>query len=171
MPVTFPPFLSPITLSIDKRRQTNYNCCFANSFSNKYALNAHKRGIHESAYCRMCDICAKVLPSKALFIKHKLEHEGIFEPKAQCEECGRWLKNAFRLKLHMRTHNRPEVNKFVCNECGKTAPSRSALQSHVRYVHTVERQYQCTFCEKAFKKPITLKVSDFSIYIYFLEHS
>ncbi|XP_037902467.1 transcription factor grauzone-like isoform X3 [Hermetia illucens] len=141
-----------------EKNRTDFTCdeC-GKGYSNKHALKTHIRGIHENAYSRICDICAKVLPSKGLFIKHKLEHEGIVEPRVQCEECEKWLKNAYQLKLHMRKHTRPAVNQFACTECGKTAPTKNALRGHIRYVHKSGRQYKCTYCDKAFKRPLTLK--------------
>lgn len=37
-------------------------------------------------------------------------------------------------------------------------PSKTALGNHIRYVHS-ERSFKCTLCDKAFKKPVGLKVS------------
>lgn len=156
-------YLKQYQLNIHKKKHipkgaSQYKCdeC-GKGFNTNNALQTHRRYIHENKYAHMCHICAKVLRSRTLYLKHKLvEHEGYVEPKQQCKECGAWLKNAFRLKLHMKKHKERESD-FICNICGKSSPSSSALQSHVKYVHEAQRLHQCTFCDKAFKRPITLK--------------
>lgn len=77
-------------------------------------------------------------------------------PKLKCEICGALLKTENSVRAHMRLHNDTE---HTCNICGKVTPNRPALANHKRYMHS-ERTHKCTICDKAFKKPIGLRVSN-----------
>lgn len=105
-------------------------------------------------YGTMCDICAQVIRGRAAFQRHQLEHAGVTEPKVQCDICGSWHKNKHSLKKHVRRHNGTAA---TCDLCGKVSPNRSAMLSHQRYVHLTDRKHECSVCNKAFKKAITLR--------------
>lgn len=60
------------------------------SYPSKYALATHIRGVHESAFARVCDICARVCRSIQAFRNHMQEHAGIVPQKVQCNVCGAW---------------------------------------------------------------------------------
>lgn len=126
------------------------------SFVTKSVLANHIRGVHENAFAHMCHICAKTFKSKQVYDLH-LQHEHLDTepPKLQCSICGNWLKHEHSLRKHMARHGQTEE---VCKLCNKVAPNRHALGNHMRYVHS-ERSYKCTMCDKAFKKPIGLKVN------------
>jgi hypothetical protein len=70
------------------------------------------------------------------------------------------LKNVRVLQSHMIQH-KSEKDDNVCDICGKKAPNKGALQSHKRNIH-VDRTHKCSVCDKAFKRAINLRVSQFS---------
>lgn len=106
----------------------------------------------------MCEVCAKVFKSRAFFEKHQLEHLGKNLPRVQCSICKAWMKNEHTMRAHMRLHQ-DAGSIHECDICGKQGPSRNAVLKHKRFVHFSERKYKCTLCDKAFKRAITLKVS------------
>ncbi|XP_034654607.1 transcription factor grauzone isoform X1 [Drosophila subobscura] len=126
-------------------------------FPNDSLLSTHVKMVH-SNYGIMCDICAQVIRGRAAFKRHQLEHSGgASEPKVQCDICGSWHKNRHSLKKHVRRHKGSSEEVRTCKVCGKVSPNRSAMLSHQRYVHLADRKHECSVCNKAFKKAITLK--------------
>ncbi|EDW31805.1 GL10766 [Drosophila persimilis] len=125
-------------------------------FPNNSLLSTHVKMVH-SNYGTMCDICAQVIRGRAAFKRHQLEHSGVSEPKVQCDICGSWHKNRHSLKKHVRRHKGSSEEVRTCKVCGKVSPNRSAMLSHQRYVHLADRKHECSVCNKAFKKAITLK--------------
>ncbi|XP_017125909.1 transcription factor grauzone [Drosophila elegans] len=137
---------------IHKERNVVCNLC-ERRFPNQSLLSTHVKMAHGN-YGTMCDICAQVIRGRAAFQRHQLEHAGVTEPKVQCDICGSWHKNKHSLKKHVRRHNGTAA---TCDLCGKVSPNRSAMLSHQRYVHLSDRKHECSVCEKAFKKAITLR--------------
>lgn len=116
---------------------------------------AHIRNVHQSAFVQVCDVCARTFKNKYILEEHRKLH-AIEQPKLKCDMCGALLKTESSLRAHVRRHGDTE---HACKICGKIAPNRSALGNHMRYVHS-ERVHKCTLCEKAFKKPIGLRVGN-----------
>ncbi|XP_020801310.1 transcription factor grauzone [Drosophila serrata] len=137
---------------IHKERNVVCDIC-ERRFPNQSLLCTHVKMVHGN-YGTMCDICAQVIRGRAAFQRHQLEHAGVTEPKVQCDICGSWHKNKHSLKKHVRRHNGTAA---TCDLCGKVSPNRSAMLSHQRYVHLTDRKHECSVCQKAFKKAITLK--------------
>lgn len=121
----------------------------------KSVLFAHIRNVHQSAFVQVCDVCAKTFKNKYILEQHRKLHSVDDMPKLKCHICGALLKNEGSLRAHIRRHGDTET---ACKLCGKVAPNRSALGNHMRYVHS-ERIHKCTLCDKAFKKPVGLRVS------------
>jgi len=89
--------------------------------------------------------------------RHCLEHEGITEPKAQCDICGDWLANKYKLKRHMIKHNTAHL-EHKCPHCDKLSPNEIALKSHIKFTHDDSNKiHQCSICDKAFRRRIDLK--------------
>ncbi|XP_055918365.1 zinc finger protein 729-like [Eupeodes corollae] len=123
-------------------------------FPSNATLTKHVNQIHSTIYDKMCEICAKLIRGNANFDRHMEEHEGIVQPQVQCQECGSWLKDKNSLRKHMYKH---DGKTYTCDVCGKVSQTKSSLQSHMRYVHEASRTFQCTFCDKSFKKSVILK--------------
>lgn len=64
--------------------------------------------------------------------------------------------NKYKLKQHSITHNL-HVRPFNCNVCGMTFKMKNLLKRHTM-VHTGERPYPCTSCEKRFATQYDLRV-------------
>jgi len=124
-------------------------------------LTGHVRRVHFGSETTVCDICARIFKTRISFERHHAEiHLGIKPQKIQCQICGAWLKNKRCWQRHCQRHEDAQNGKteYVCELCGKKAPNRQALRSHVKYVHITQRNHQCTFCDKAFKRPKELRV-------------
>ena len=72
----------------------------------------------------------------------------------KCEICGKQLKFAAQLKIHMRIHNGEKP--YICKFCGESFRHKERLQRHVRE-HTGEKPYQCKTCGKVCATPATLR--------------
>ncbi|XP_011292155.1 transcription factor grauzone [Musca domestica] len=104
----------------------------------------------------MCDICAKVIFGPGAFKRHQLEHDGSQSHKVQCDMCGSWHRDKYALRKHKRRHLEPKT-PHVCDICQKVSPSREAMVSHKKYAHRSDRIFECEFCHKSFKRPISLR--------------
>ncbi|XP_061398225.1 transcription factor grauzone-like [Musca vetustissima] len=104
----------------------------------------------------MCDICAKVIFGPGAFKRHQLEHDSSQAHKVQCDMCGSWHRDKYALRKHKRRHLEPKT-PHVCDICQKVSPSREAMISHKKYAHRSERIFECEFCHKCFKRPISLR--------------
>lgn len=137
------------------KRYNSYNpFVYPNRFENIEDLNQHvlrhdKRG-------NVCDICAKVVRGNAAFEDHKLEHENLTADKLQCEECGSWHKNKNTLKIHKRRHTN-DTGPEACDICQKIYVNRGAMLRHRAFVHNTTAKFQCSACNKAFKKSLNLR--------------
>lgn len=104
----------------------------------------------------VCDICGKVLRKKVSYdVHYAMEHsaDGGESLRAQCPECGKWLKHYRRLAAHMLKHKAmPER----CPDCGKMTPNRSALHQHRRVMHR-EPAHQCTACGRKFRLLVDMR--------------
>ncbi|XP_073820753.1 transcription factor grauzone-like isoform X2 [Musca autumnalis] len=104
----------------------------------------------------MCDICAKVIFGPGQFKRHQLEHDSSQSHKVQCDLCGSWHRDKYALRKHKRRHLEPKT-PHVCDICQKVSPSREAMISHKKYAHRSDRIFECEFCHKSFKRPISLR--------------
>eukprot|EP00092_Neocalanus_flemingeri_P008419 GFUD01009075.1.p1 GENE.GFUD01009075.1~~GFUD01009075.1.p1 ORF type:complete len:523 (+),score=91.26 GFUD01009075.1:175-1569(+) len=117
-------------------------------FSNKYALETHKKNVHSNGQpAHDCIECGNKYKSKSglqihIFNSHSNQ---IF----QCELCQKILKTKESLDYHMKSHNTEE--QFSCNSCDKKFVTRTKLKMHIN-THTGELPYKCPnlTCRKAY---------------------
>ena len=100
-----------------------------------------------------CEICGRVLLSKAGYVNHVKSHSGsqnqaAYEniissrpPENICAVCNKVCKSVSGLKRHMAVHKKDIQQKslvttvktsFVCHVCYKTCKSTAGLKSHLR---------------------------------------
>ncbi len=104
------------------------------------------------------------------------------EPRAQCEECGKWFPSMARVKVHLLRHKKGKAfkcdkcpkefvtkgelqahsnvhekkNNYLCVDCGAWFSYYNSLKFHRRSVHTNERPFKCDYCDKGFTKSYAL---------------
>ena len=79
--------------------------------------------------------------------------------KLDCDICGLRLPDDSGLKLHKETQH-PVHGKedHKCPICPKISPTLRALKRHISTMHDRGCEYKCSLCEKAFRRPESLKV-------------
>ena len=125
-------------------------------FPSKFYLKSHVTFTHIKIPNKICHVCGKGVPSNR-YKKHLLEHDGVTDPKIECDICGAWLQRKY-MGTHKINHQEAEIT-HSCTMCGKISPNRRALYIHMRYTHAEKRNHKCTVCGKTFKRRLSLKVN------------
>ena len=118
-------------------------------------LKLHVKHVHNVD--RVCDQCGKTIHGLQALKRHLMEHAGIERPKFPCDICGLELKSPNGLKRHKAAFHNDGSTIYVCGVCGKVATSENALWNHKKLVHVEERKFKCNYCDKAFKRPKSLR--------------
>lgn len=131
---------------------------FRHSFVTEYSLKSHVRNVHERTPRDelVCHICAKVYHTSGGMKNHLQKHNGIEEPRLNCDICGNSLKNKKSLQKHMTMH-KDEGKSYPCPTCHKISPTRYALANHIKAVHNY-KTHKCHLCDKECKSVVALKV-------------
>lgn len=132
--------------------KSNFFLC---RYKTKKLLHNHIQTTHIRRNTKhICEICAKVTCSKQTLKEHLKTH---YESQPlKCNECEAWLKNQSTLIRHMQTHTDEQQ---TCDICFKVKPNRNALKNHKRTTHGAAK-HKCTFCDKSFRRLVSLKVSE-----------
>lgn len=157
-----------------KIKTSKCNIC-DETFASKYKLSQHKRKVHvQSGMCNVCGMlirndnlkrhvavhlagpaecneCGKVLKNFESLRTHKKIHKGDI---FTCEICGKIFKIKSDYSRHFRSHANPELRKKKCNVCGKSV---RGMKRHM-YSHTGDKPYGCKYCTKTFTSSNALKV-------------
>ena len=74
-----------------------------------------------------------------------------------CTICNKAFTTRFSLKTHMVIHT--DLKPFECpyEGCNKCFRTKSTLNTHINLIHTLEKDYICSSCGKAYSKPWLLK--------------
>ncbi|XP_065085392.1 transcription factor grauzone-like [Ochlerotatus camptorhynchus] len=141
--------------SIAEKRFYCVECDIAFRTNQSYRTHLHSK--HGAAAKYVCDICARGFRQRSDLLTHQLSHsaEGLEKLKIQCERCGKWMKNKKSIWTHRKICQ--STGPVACDICGKMAPNPEQLKSHKKFMHQDQRVHQCSYCEKAFKRPIDLK--------------
>ncbi|XP_016962024.1 zinc finger protein weckle [Drosophila biarmipes] len=94
------------------------------AFKNKARLRVHSQ-THGAPRFK-CDVCGKMLQTRANLNKHKYVHTE--ERRFRCEICGTGSKNSTALKIHLLSHT--GLRPYVCKYCGKAFASNTNCRSH-----------------------------------------
>ncbi|KAJ8925249.1 hypothetical protein NQ315_009077 [Exocentrus adspersus] len=109
-------------------------------------LEAHREKEHAASFT--CEECGQVLHSAKALLIHSRAHKSL-KPYV-CETCGRSYSQTSHLWQHMRFHQ--GIKPFACPHegCEARYTIRPDLKDHIRKVHTRERPFRCTVCDKCF---------------------
>lgn len=119
-----------------------------------HILVKHENKKIERPRIHMCEVCGKGFSAPSLLAQHALSHIDRQFTEVQCDICGKWVKNSNKLRAHKYTHDQ---NPQQCPHCDKIKSNKKTLRSHIALTHSTPK-YRCTFCEKAFARPKSLKV-------------
>ena len=138
------------------------------AFTTKSHMIRHER-IHLDQKPFKCNVCEKTYATKYQVTDHEKKHNKKISEKSEntglgetskkgtklhlptktykCDICGKFWKNADRLKIHLRFHTGEKP--FQCDVCGKSFVTRSHVKRH-KLIHSEVKPHQCTVCEKTF---------------------
>lgn len=63
-------------------------------------------------------------------------------------------KNVETLRTHMQRHK--DDRQHICNVCSKQCTTSSSLSAHIRYVHLKIKDFECSVCNKKFRRKLEL---------------
>lgn len=126
------------------------------NYKNEGLLRYHIRSQHNKKRPSkvICHICSAIMSAGRLKGHMRDKHSAESEERAQCKICGNWIKKV-RMHIHERIHMKGNA---TCKECGKDLKSYGSLYSHIKLVHSDERnRHKCHLCEKAFYRENKLR--------------
>ncbi|KAM8706448.1 hypothetical protein ACLKA7_010683 [Drosophila subpalustris] len=137
---------------VERKVDQNANCELCNkTLSSSSALKLHMEGMHKDFKRFICDHCGKQLKTITALSEHKLVHTD--DRPFVCAVCSTGFKNKARLRVHSKTHEKPN---YECNICGKKLQTRRTWNMH-KVVHSEDRKFKCDVCDALFKRSKTLK--------------
>jgi len=123
-------------------------------FSVTSNLNAHIRRMHNEGGIFLCMHCGNRYTTKASLNNHLVVHGDTMH---ECTQCNKKFIRLHSLKYHMEQIHCETKPCFLCPLCGKGFTKKSNLNYHI-LIHTGERRYACTHCDKKFTKPHDVKI-------------
>lgn len=76
-----------------------------------------------------CKICRKEFKGSAGLAQHLMSHADRELTQAQCDICGKWVKNRQNLYTHKLVHDQSPKK---CPHCDKVKLTVRALRGHIR---------------------------------------
>ncbi|BFF99348.1 zinc finger protein 624-like [Drosophila madeirensis] len=119
-------------------------------YRNKHALRVHKRNVHgigKNIKLHVCEFCGKVMKSAKDLNIHLYTHKDKMERQYACEEPG--CSRRFHKKPMLAEHvlRHKGIKNFKCPHCGLKKTTKNELKIHINY-HTKERTFPCPHCPK-----------------------
>ncbi|XP_014240595.1 zinc finger protein 311-like [Cimex lectularius] len=108
-------------------------------------LNSHMRARSKPGL--PCDICGRVLSTKATLKEHMFIHSG--EKPFECQLCGRKIRHRANFINHVQGHSLGQPH--ICMTCGMGFPRKAELNSHVSAEHPEDRPFHCIICGMRFR--------------------
>ncbi|KAF5277820.1 hypothetical protein FQA39_LY18429 [Lamprigera yunnana] len=122
-------------------------------FNSNAALSQHIITVHTAIKDHICEICGKRFSSQTAMRVHMKSHSD--ERMYPCKLCTYAGRTASAIYVHMSTHAN---DLCVCEFCSKTFKSTRNLNDHLRRVHSKEKKYQCSYCDKKFVDKYVLRI-------------
>lgn len=123
----------------------SFKCHFedcSKMFVNNLRLQHHLKYTHEGGDQVICEICSKTFKKRSSLEEHVKIHSRKPGDRYQCEICGHYIADIRVFQRHVKNHATETLNN-ACHYCGKKSPNLKALKGHIRYVHELERNFQC----------------------------
>ncbi len=168
----------------EKHKETNHqlslklDCLHCESkLTSRISLYEHTAKFHSESLFR-CKLCPEAYVRKRSleshsFKKHNVKLTTDRDTRLPCAECGRVFRSEPALTFHLAAHAAgnvlPKGNAYryprekgetprnhVCVVCGFRSVSKCKLDLHMA-LHTTERPFPCTQCDKKFKTEPSLK--------------
>ncbi|KAK0426591.1 hypothetical protein QR680_009788 [Steinernema hermaphroditum] len=156
---------SPDRNHID-RRFKRFMCTKCDKvFKTMEMARAHFRKVHgkplkQEKKIHKCDHCDKVYPAKTQLNEHiSIVHRN--ERNFVCDQCGSAFGRRGGLRRHVQMVHVGQLYSCpyeACDHPGYKCPK--ALAAHVRAVHTGDRPFKCTHCDRSFVRRNDLKVHE-----------
>ncbi|XP_059220625.1 zinc finger protein 492-like [Stomoxys calcitrans] len=124
-------------------------------YVSQHALNYHEKAVHQNVYVRVCEVCGQTLPDAFSYKQHMLRHN----PKpVKCEDCGLLVTSQITLKYHRDLkHPVGGSREYSCPICQRISPNMRAHKAHIKETHEAKQKFECTLCNKKFKRRDKLK--------------
>lgn len=97
-----------------------------------------------------CDLCSNTCSTKTAMDRHMRQlHSKGASSLFQCGVCSK----TFAKRLVLQTHEKIHMNQrptHECQYCGKILSSQTAVANHIKWIHTVNKEFECVSCLKLF---------------------
>ncbi|XP_013414287.1 zinc finger protein 91 [Lingula anatina] len=129
------------------------------TYKAKKNLHQHYRLIHELKDKQICKKCGKTLRTASTLQKHETRC-GVKDRPLKCPQCNLSFITADSesLDYHMfAKHGIVPKNRdiHICEVCGYQTTRKAILKKHL-ISHSEERNFKCSYCDRAFKHRNTL---------------
>ena len=103
----------------------------------------------------VCPHCDRKFRDHFTRKKHiDLEHN---KAPYRCDICNKTFHVKQSMEYHIFQHHSAHNHSEKCGICDATFTSTVSLRNHVKYVHSEERKYSCSYCNVNFKQKKNLK--------------
>ena len=101
----------------------------------------------------VCKMCGAEFVKSGKLRPHINEHTG----KYKCKKCGKVFAHKKGYKAHVLKHPNDSRFSIFCEICGKGFSQTSNRNTHMKLVHSHERNFVCNICGARWKRPYDLR--------------
>ncbi|XP_055332132.1 PR domain zinc finger protein 10-like isoform X3 [Paramacrobiotus metropolitanus] len=94
-----------------------------------------------------CPECHAPFTSYFALIAHVVEHRKLYQPRLQCDECGKWFPKPHMAGHMQDAHSDGIEKRHICDKCGIKFPTLRTLALHKQANHL---RITCIFCAQLF---------------------
>ena len=122
-------------------------------FTQKIGLTKHVHRMHSGEKPFKCSVCGEGFAKNMKLKQHFRIHTG--ETPYECDDCEE--KFATKEILYQHAYYRHGGEIFQCDMCEELFNTKGNLNRHLLVVHTADKPYVCTVCDKSFPYQSVLK--------------